>query len=425
MKGPWHRCILALCGLSAACDNTDLGVPSEPEGPLRVTRVTLLSTADTVRRPAPVFSDTSAPATCADNDPCALTTTRDLYGARLSPPNPDSATELRLVLDRVPVYVGERPLETPVFPPLSGVPDGMDTTLPPIDITLNVPDAISLTSPEGCGVPPLRMQVSIAGSAQTPNPVDIPYGPALVLALDEASDPLAGLEPGCRYQVQVQPGLAGRDRRPVDLSAAAALLTFQVEAPRVLRVGIGDDDHDAWYAAPPADPFAPSATPTTYAIDALPSDGVLRLRANAPLSADAVEALAVNASVDGVAVPALATLAQVGRDPVTMKPRCDGGDARSIFIYPRGGSWGAKPGALEVTINGARVFTLTQAPGHPASSTRSLAAPLTLRAALTGQPATMSYTGVLAAAVAQRGDAACGPQVAPDGGPSDAAAPQG
>ena len=27
--------------------------------------------------------------------------------------------------------------------------------------------------------------------------------------LDEASDPLAGLEPGCRYQVQVQPGLAG------------------------------------------------------------------------------------------------------------------------------------------------------------------------------------------------------------------------
>lgn len=78
--------LAALCN----CNDYTTGQPGEPDGPLVITRLTLL---DQTSRDAPVFTDTSAPADCtapdvANTPACQGDIFKDLYGVKKSPPTP-------------------------------------------------------------------------------------------------------------------------------------------------------------------------------------------------------------------------------------------------------------------------------------------------------------------------------------------------
>lgn len=430
-KHLWALFAAGVAGLTApSCDNTDIAVPSEPEGAIQVTRVTLLTDGDTALRETQVFSDTSAPAACLDGQECIFTTTRDLYGSRLSPINPDSYSQIRVVFNKIPLKVGDKDLESPVFPLKPGQPDGgeQDTTLPPTKITLNFTDAAALSSPDGCGTPAMTMSVSLAGTDKTPNPIDIPYGPALQL-VPKAPDAFTALEPSCKYEIKLNDGLAGRDGKPWD-KTTAKFLSFTTEALRVLRSGIGDEDGDTWYPTTPKEEektVMSVPSPTDLDGGTVANDGAIRVKLNAALHDVSVETAGITATVNGTATAVKATLYQVGTDDKMMKI-CDAGNGRSIFIYPASGTWAAVPKAgdkIVITIDGEKIFDVAQTDGFPKGK-HKLGGKITVNATSTGAAADKDYMGISAADLAQSTDAVCSPAPTPDmTSPADMTSPKG
>ena len=94
---------LALCG----CNDYTTGQLGEPDGPLLITRLTVL---DLDSRDVPIFTDTSAPADCnapqaKDTPACQGDIFRDRYGILKSPPSPDSGEFMRVVFNKLPLLI--------------------------------------------------------------------------------------------------------------------------------------------------------------------------------------------------------------------------------------------------------------------------------------------------------------------------------
>jgi len=196
-------------------------------------------------------------------------------------------------------------------------------------------------------------------------------------------DPFVALEPDCQYAVALDPGLAGRDNNPVDQASAAKYTAFKTESFRVLQSGVGDDDNDAWEKTAPTkdDPatLKEVGPQTSFDVGTIPNDSVIRIKLNAPIFSDSVEALTPTVTVGGSAVPSLATISQVVTDAKTMKTSCDPGNGRSIYIYPKSGTWGNAAADIKVTLDGAKVFDVVQDGKYPKGK-HTLGASLTITA---------------------------------------------
>lgn len=361
MRNRWRRALpLVTVGTGAAglalvlsCNDFLSGQAPEPSGPLQITRVTLL---DRTSRSAAVFTDTLVPLDCdlpayKDSRGCQSDPLRDRYSKQKSPPTPDSASELRVVFNKLPLLL-----------------DGQDT-----EAALRNSPAITLSC-EGCqGAPPLLQRVIYIGTELSADPLTSPYGPALLAQVDP-SDGRAALEPETAYRVVVAPGLAGRDGAKVDLGDKARLdplLTFTTEPFKVLKVGVGAASDPFVYAA--GQPAGTAESP--FKVAALSNDGVVALQMNAPLDAAtlmAVDSVRATLTVNGVtqAAPVRVTLQRqtTEQEMGVSVTRCREGRWRVIHVAPGRpeGTWldvGQK-GELRLTYKEIR--DVSQAMGHPA-----------------------------------------------------------
>src|SRR5262245_4621313 len=102
---------LSAVPLLVGCNDFTTGQDPEPPA-LEVKRLTLF---DGASRDAPVFTDTSVPdCSKAENQAppgVASDINRDKYGPIKSPPTPDSGREIRVVLNKLPAYLGPKDLE--------------------------------------------------------------------------------------------------------------------------------------------------------------------------------------------------------------------------------------------------------------------------------------------------------------------------
>lgn len=386
----WKRTRLSLlvAGLCAATGlgscGDDLGQPGEPDGPLLITRMTLL---DNDSRDNPVFSDTSAPSDCMDatlknTDPCQLDPFKDQFSLKNSPPTTDSAEDLRVVFNKLPLLLNGKDL-LPITVPMAGGP-AVAKQAPEVQQTLKLQCATA-----GCAVPKVVDTVRIDGAPKSPDPTTFPYGPSIQMSLDKDTDPLAALEPETSYSVAVDPGLSGRDGNKVQLDDRARKLLgpFTTESFKVLQVGIGSGDKQVYAMAD-----------QTYAVAKVPSNGAAVLTFNAPIDESLLKMTTATATAGGKPVPVGLSVTLVSKDPMTMKVTCNKGNQRALFVYPldsmgNAGSWGMA-GDIQITIQGADIHDLGQQQGHPAGSGRhSLKSNITLTVTTTGMAADMSYKG--------------------------------
>ncbi|MCS6914165.1 MAG: hypothetical protein RMK29_13025 [Myxococcales bacterium] len=387
-----------LAGLGAAsglvlagCNDHTTGQPGEPEGPLRITRLTLLD--DHVSRDIAVFSDTSAPRDCSkppdkgtprcENDPF-----KDTYGLLKSPPTPDSGRDIRVVFNKLPLRYNGMDLERITKEPMR----------PPTKIELIFQDIVQLQCAASCGLPPTTKHLRLTGSELSPDPTVFPYGPSVQITVD-TDDPLAALEPDTEYVVEVAPGLSDRNDNKVLLDEAARrLLRFKVEPFKPLQVGIGDADHDTWVY---------TQETTQYRVEGLANNGVVAIRMNASVDPTVFQNNTATAQINGINIPVKLGLNTITKDKMGNLV-CDPGNQRTLFIYPSGGTWGMMPGAgqqVVITIRGADVRDVSQMAGHPAGMGRNtLKTDLVVTATLSGKPADANYTGLKVGEVAADDD---------------------
>lgn len=347
LAGPvgWGVTGLLLLG----CNDHLTGQIPEPDGPVRVMRLTLFDTA----RENPVFTDTSIP-DCgkpenAQTASCKSDPFKDDFSVAKSPPTTDSGMEIRVVFNKIPLQLDGRPTETRTVDPMTGA------------VTLKTDDRAAGLKCEGCtGSPPTRKTLILSGSDTSSNPTEpghypasIPYGPALLLEVDPA-DPKASLEPQTTYTAEPNMGLADRTGNRLQLDASAmALLRFTVMEPfQVLRFGTGDGK-DAWQVGK-----------TSFSVPSLPLNGVFAVSLNAPIDEAALTATTVTARVNDMDVKAKVFLQKASLKG-GMKV-CGIDRQRTLFVAPETGAWGPKDGKLTITIKGSEVRDVSQAPGHPA-----------------------------------------------------------
>ena len=99
----------------ASCNDYLTGQDGEPNGPLKVTRLTLFDNSAS-RGSSSVTSDTSVPPDCtkpevAMTQTCTNDPFKDKFGVLRSPPNPDSARRLRVVFNKAPLKLGDLDIE--------------------------------------------------------------------------------------------------------------------------------------------------------------------------------------------------------------------------------------------------------------------------------------------------------------------------
>ena len=262
-----------LATLLGSCTDYLTAQTPEPEGPLRVTKMTLL---DKVSRDSAVFTDTSLP-DCAQynadfcgqeenrgNDACRVCYNdvfKDKYSAKKSPPTPDSATDLRVVFNKIPRKWNGKDVN----------PD-------------NVPDeALRLQCDGTCvGIPAYKRLLDVSGSSLSFDPTEIPYGPSLRIAVNRDADPRAGLEPSAKYSVYLDVGFADRAGNALDWKAATALLQFSTEPLKVLQMGRGDGKADPWVYA--SNKYGDGSAQNPYSVADLARNSAIVLKLNAAVS---------------------------------------------------------------------------------------------------------------------------------------------
>lgn len=369
----------------ASCNDYTTGQESEPEGPLKVTRLTLFDGTRTV------FTDTSSPTNCKDPAQSQLTRCQndplgDRYGLTNSPPTPDSGQDLRVVFNKLPLLL-----------------DGMDlqkitkeAMKPPtkIELAAFAKDVLQLKCSGCTAVPPYEVDVQLTGSELSPDPTVFPYGPALQI-VTSTDDPLASLEPETEYSVEIKPGLAGRDGNKLQLDGESQkLLRFTTEPFRVLTAGVGDADHDASVVG----------EPTEYEIADVAKNGALIIALNASVDPSVFKAGTVTATKGGMNVPVKIGVNQITTDMMTMKDVCDPGNQRTLYIYPASGNWG-DAGDVTITIKGADVRDVSQAENHPAGQGKhTLKTDIVIKATTTGKDADDQYAGLTSDVVAADDD---------------------
>lgn len=391
-------CVLggtALSVIAMSCTDYLTGQTPEPDGPLLVTKLTLL---DKVSRDKAVFTDTSLPncmqypADVCSQDAnrnsfacrtCYNDVLKDTYSLAKSPPTPDSATDLRVVFNKIPRKWNGSALN----------PD-------------DVPDmALRLQCGGTCqGIPTYKRLLDISGSSLTYDPTDIPYGPSLRIAVDRSVDPRVALEPGASYSVFVDVGLSDRSDNRLDGAQAQALLSFKTEPLTVLQMGRGDSKADPYVYA--STKYGDGGTGNPYSIADLPRNSAIVLKLNASIHPDALGPLKLTGSfkradgstgaVDvlvGTNIWATGTDGSVTRDPKTMG--CIQQNQRLLAMWPDTPDLKWPMGAVEVTftLTGGTVKDVAQKAGFP-MGVHALAGDVTVRARLTTADAPSGYTGL-------------------------------
>jgi hypothetical protein len=392
-----------MCGSLAVLTNcTDYltGQIEEPSGPIQVTKLTLF---DSSSRDQPVFTDTSIPdcsknqnvdCTSPDNrdsvvcHTCYNDVNKDKFSPDNSVPTPDSGQDMRVVFNKVPLLL-----------------DGGD--LGNQDL-LN--KAMDLTCAGCAGIPPLQHVLQISGSGVSFDPTQVPYGPSLQLTVDR-TDPRSALEPGNTYQVTVNPGVAGRDGNKLDTAIAPALLTFQTEPFKVLRLGNGDAKNDKWVYA--TTNYGDGSPGKPYVVSDLVQNGVVALRFNASLYTAALKPITIRALINSGA----ATV-DVKLGANNCKKGSSGyvqDDARTLYLIPAtpDHSWPAIANEITASIPAAAIKDVAQKPGFPAGQ-HSVAQDLVVSIKLTGKPADSSFGGVLTTAAQAATDCADAMTMNPD-----------
>lgn len=368
------------------------GQDQEPDGPLLLTKLTLLDRG--ANKDVPVFTDLSAPPDCMDaklkdTDVCQLDPFKDKFGPLKSPPDPDSARILRTVFNKSPLKIGGMELESVMVAP--------EMTAGNYKLTDESVISLSCDPPSPCGdLSGFTKRLDVTGSDKSPAPRDprFAYGPALEMRMNTMDDPRYALEPDTSYKVSLKPELSDRNGNKLQLDARAdMLLRFTVEPFQLVQVGIGDPGSDPWVYKMPAQ---------SYGIDALPADAAVVLVFNAPIDDTVWKSGTVTATSGGKPVKVGLSVRLVTQDPMTMQISCDAGNQRSLFIYPLDGMgnpgvWGAAAGPVQISIAGADIRDLSQQKGHPAGMGRhSLKSSVTLNVTQTGMPADpMSFKGHL------------------------------
>jgi len=380
----------------ASCNDYLTGQDGEPNGPLKVTRLTLFDNGAS-RAGHPVTTDTSVPPDCtkpevAGTQTCTNDPFKDTFGVLKSPPNPDSAQRLRVVFNKAPLKIGDVDLE-----PVPGEGEGLPTVLKLAD-----PTVISLTC-QNCstdagksGVPATFNSLQLTGSDLSPDPTVFAYGPGLQMEVlntcagatarykccamglfqpptgktcstltanpsPNPADALAALEPGATYTVVLNPALAGRnsaDKVLVD-DKAKALLTFTTEPFKALNIAGGNAEEPTDVDSSTDNGDGSAAKP--YLAGTLVPDEPIDLELNAGVDATAFTASTATAkvSVDGAAATDVAVAVTV-----------TGTKKRIIDIAPSSGSWatvaGASTAVVTITLKGAEIRDISQVPGHPA-----------------------------------------------------------
>jgi len=370
--------------LAVSCADYLTGQLEEPSGPLQITKLTLF---DSGSRDAPVFTDTSIPdCSKTPNLDCSSPDTRDTLVCRVcyndfikdkytpskSVPTPDSAGDLRVVFNKVPLLL-----------------DGDDIGKPE-----NLAKALDLTC-TGCGgIPPLTRVLQITGSDVSFDPTQVPYGPSLQLTVDP-SDPRNALEPDASYQVKVNAGVSGRDGQKVDLQSAPTLLSFKTEPFRVLQVGRGDRAKDTWVYSVATSGDGSSANPFTVAD--LVQNGAVALRFNAPLFPGTLAPVTIKAQVNAGAATVDVKLGANNCKLAGGKYVQD--SARVLYLIPDtvDHQWPLTANMVTVVIPATAIKDVAQTAGFPAGS-HSVAGNLVVSIKLTGKVADSSFSGVTTAA---------------------------
>jgi hypothetical protein len=372
--------------LASCADYTD-GQDKEPEGALKVLRMTLFDG----HRAHPVFTDTSSPSDCKDpgqaqlnrcvNDPFG-----DQFGVKKSPPTPDSAQDLRVVFNKLPLLLNgmdiQKITKEEMRPPTK------------IELAAFAKDVMQLKCSGCTAVPPYSVDVQLTGSELSPDPTVFPYGPSLQIVTD-SEDPLASLEPETSYSVEIAAGLSGRDGAKIEVdSESQKLLRFTTEAFQVLVAGIGDPDSDA-------DVTGQSGP---YEVEGLATNGAIAVALNASVDPSVFQSLTATATVGGTDVPVRIGVNQITTDMMTMMDVCDPGNQRTLYVYPVAGTWGAmvaEGDEVTVTIKGADIRDVSQAENHPAGQGKhTLKADIVVKAVLSGKAADDNYTGLTVGTVA-------------------------
>ena len=379
--------------LLGACNDHLTGQDGEPEGPLKVLRLTLIDFG--LNTGHLVFTDTSVPSDCTlpqfkDLKQCTNDPFMDTYGVKKSPPNPDSLRRLRVVFNKAPLLDLDAPSRGATSTELELVPDsGVPTDLKLVDqkvIGLACSNCSTETTGE-VGIPLTYNSLQLTGSDLSPDPSQFPYGPGLQMEVltsctsaanafkcakigltTKTVDPLAALEPDASYTVMMSKGLAGRDQQKIQLDdRAMSLLTFRTEPFQVNTVGNGDGEHSA-EVRPGEVGTGSTADPYVVSDDLIAIDGALEVALNAAVDPSRLNGTSATAmvSVNGGAGTAV---------PVIMSPNVDGdcGNLRSIYVAPAsGGDWTTRTNpmtdevVLTVTLKGAAIYDLSQLKGHPA-----------------------------------------------------------
>lgn len=399
----------ALSVVAISCADYLTGQVLEPDGPLLVTKLTLL---DKTSRDVTVFTDTSLPdckqfsaeycsaeanRSSTECRICYNDVKKDAYSPTKSPPTPDAASELRVVFNKIPFkWNGE------AYSPDS-VPEG----------------AIRLEC-DGCrGIPPYKRQLDISGSSLSYDPRDIPYGPSIKLSVDK-NDPRASLEPDTSFRVYLDTGLADRNDNRVDWQGAASLLRFRTEPLRVLRMGRGDSTTDPWVYASSKSGDGSSANP--YSIADLPRDGAIVLRLNASTHPDPLTTLKLPAVVrrsDGM-TGSVDVLVGTNVWKRNSDGTCAQDSQRLVYFWPDTPDqrWPSDTVEVSFTLAGGSLKDLAQVAGFPVGK-HALAGDLAVRARILTSDAPMGYAGTTTSAAKLAGRA-CG-QPSDMGTGSDAA----
>lgn len=326
--------LLGLCLFSACGEDYLTGQDPEPAGPLLVTRLTL---SDTHGR----FTDTSAPSDCSlaelkTTKACVNTPFKDMFSPIKSPPNPDSASKLRVVFNKVPLKLNGRDVEL--------LPENGSLPSMPSDYKLSDPNVIKLSCSGCTGIPAGYTSLSLSGSDLSPDPTTFDYGPALQMEVltepPEASgipsDPLRALEPGTTYTVEINPGLSGRsgtDRVLLD-DKAKTLLTFTTEDFQIVETRVTNSGNKLSYEGSDGD------------VAGLTNDGAIGIVLNAgvdhnawPADLSQVVQVSVKKGKNGTPMMVPVVITNGVQFDGESDPVCDHGAQRQLYIAPVSGMW--------------------------------------------------------------------------------------
>lgn len=384
--------------LAVSCADYLTGQLEEPSGPLQITRLTLF---DATSHNGAVFTDTSIPdcsknkdldCTSPDNRDslvcrvCYNDVAKDRFSPARSMPTPDSGQDIRVVFNKVPLLL-----------------DGDDLGKPE-----NLIRAVELSCTGCSGLPPLKRVLQITGSGITFDPLQVPYGPSLQLAVDR-TDPRSALEPGASYQVKVNAGLAGRDGQKVDLQVPATLLAFQTEPFKVLQIGTGDPKADAWVynstelgdgsaQMPYKIGFPPNVADGGTGVDlgddkAIGQNSAAVLRWNAPLYTEAFKPVIIKALINTGTATVDVRLGANNCKLASDKYVQDG--ARMLYLYPDtvDHNWPFIANQITLVIPGGVIKDVAQTAGFPAGQ-HGPSADVHVTIKLSGKLAEASFAGV-------------------------------